>query len=1193
MANHLTLRLAWHNDGWNGRICQNPAKNTYCVGCSSYPGELVREQRDLKWEKKHAGKKFSELEQPPACMYSGSAFSEEANQIKADPPDFFNDDTKTKYWENPPATACTWPYEAMYNRDDVKVGNRYDYDKRLAYAEEHFESVEANKSLVFYYANYSNPLSDDEEQRYLLVGVARIKNVMPTIYYEGCSERVLERYKGFIWQRGISSYYPEQGVRLPYHRYLDKPSVLQQFAAYPENSSLCKYATKQVSDDEALGLLEQLLESVRIVRDDLHDDSENWDQRIHWLESLIAELWRSRGAYPGMPAALNLLGLEEAISEFKQEVEAGREAEAVKEIIAFCRGEQDHIVGFVPFTEELEEIRRYIDIEVAGKLDILISKLARIELTSEQMLAILSEGRSNNGLRVSLNEIAENPYLISEQYRGIDQHDVIRWSKVDRGMLPLPNLSADPLFKKNSKERLRALLLETIRGFHQQTFISDSTLIERVNKRILVQPEWKQNLVTERYLEVDKPFYDGAIVQKNEGGVNYLYDANVWEDECLIRESLSKLLNAPDISLKRPLGDSFWTSCLYREQSNLARSAPEEYKAAVDTQRVACEAVISKRLCAITGGAGTGKSTVVAALIRAVRKAHGEGANVAVLAPTGKATDRLRSALHESGVDGVKTLTIHSLLASHGWLHDNMAFKREGGKRIDLYSTLIIDESSMIDLSLMATLFRAIDWNTVSRLILVGDAAQLPPIGIGKVYADIVSYLRDKYEDHLVELTENLRQLENRVGGQGCGILELANLFINPYVRPLGSIDEKSDSDREKLIQKVHEGGSVDKDLRVVYWQDEESLSEVLIKQIVQDVTCDDNLDKSEAKRLGDLLNNNINALQILSPVRGELYGTQHINTRFQSFKSEYWISRGLIDNIAMFDKVIQTRNIQKSNPLKAFNFETRKVDNIQVFNGEIGRVVPTGNWTQFFKDSKWSGFRLKNFSVKFSGKDNLSVNYCTNSNSKPEGNLELAYAISVHKAQGSEFDRVYFVLPESSHSACMELIYTALTRAKYHCTLFVQGGVDSLINNSRPEMSALKMINSSLFEFQPVNDLLANKPHWYEAGKLHESLTGDMVRSKSEVIIANILHERKIPFWYEKPLVAPDGTMYLPDFTIQFGGETYFWEHLGMLSNSSYKEHWEEKQRWYDANFPGQLLITEERPDLSKAVTDIIEKLG
>jgi exodeoxyribonuclease V alpha subunit len=236
---------------------------------------------------------------------------------------------------------------------------------------------------------------------------------------------------------------------------------------------------------------------------------------------------------------------------------------------------------------------------------------------------------------------------------------------------------------------------------------------------------------------------------------------------------------------------------------------------------------------------------------------------------------------------------------------------------------------------------------------------------------------------------------------------------------------------------------------------------------------------------------------------------------------------------------------------------------------------------------------RVKEISVKFSGKENFLVNYSGRADDLPEANLELAYAISVHKAQGSEFKRVYFVLPEFNKSAqMMELLYTALTRASIHCTVFVEKSIGTLVNAMRPEQSALETINSSLFEFRPVSAVMGTKGDWYEAGRIHEAITGDMVRSKSEVIIANMLHERGLSFWYEKPLIATDGTMYLPDFTIQYRGEEFFWEHLGMLSKPEYAEHWEVKKKWYEKHFPGRLLTTDEGAELSKTADLVIKGL-
>jgi hypothetical protein len=97
------------------------------------------------------------------------------------------------------------------------------------------------------------------------------------------------------------------------------------------------------------------------------------------------------------------------------------------------------------------------------------------------------------------------------------------------------------------------------------------------------------------------------------------------------------------------------------------------------------------------------------------------------------------------------------------------------------------------------------------------------------------------------------------------------------------------------------------------------------------------------------------------------------------------------------------------------------------------------------------------------------------------------------------------------------------------------------------------------------------------------------MVRSKSEVIIANMLFDRDIAFEYERPLYAPDGSFYLPDFTITWRGERYFWEHLGLLERDEYREKWELKRRWYEKHFPGRLFITEESGNLSVDAQSVI----
>lgn len=119
MTTHISARLAWHADGWNGHVCKDPAANTYCVSSKSYSGEMIRERRNLEQEKKVCGQSCNKLgKDVPPCMYSVNAFGVEPIHAFADTPDFFKDGERRE-WTMPPASITVWPYEAMY-ADHVK-----------------------------------------------------------------------------------------------------------------------------------------------------------------------------------------------------------------------------------------------------------------------------------------------------------------------------------------------------------------------------------------------------------------------------------------------------------------------------------------------------------------------------------------------------------------------------------------------------------------------------------------------------------------------------------------------------------------------------------------------------------------------------------------------------------------------------------------------------------------------------------------------------------------------------------------------------------------------------------------------------------------------------------------------------------------------------------------------------------------
>lgn len=687
----------------------------------------------------------------------------------------------------------------------------------------------------------------------------------------------------------------------------------------------------------------------------------------------------------------------------------------------------------------------------------------------------------------------------------------------------------------------------------------------------------------------------------------YLYLREVFEDERLIEEKLRFLVSGPNIKLRMPVTRDMWKGFLHDSKSILARKAALEYRQAIEKQVAACQRVFVRPIGVLVGEAGTGKTTVIRALIKAIKRGHGIGSSVIALAPTGKAADRIREVVEkDEALRGqVEVSTIHSFLAKRGWLNDNMTFKRTGGEVEEGYATYILDECSMLELALTATFCRAVSWPTVQRLILVGDPNQLPPIGRGRLFADIIEFVKKQAPGSIATLEHNLRQLEGRLTDGATGIIDLAQCYL--YEREAGPKNEDVTTAVEQMLQRVQLGGDVAPDLRVIYWRDQADLSRSLLEQMASDLAEDVRSRGAEPDvELKDIWwqaheeNSKPAHFQELSPYRGEFFGVEEINRICQErIRGQRPAGTNVLGGVMLFDKVIQIRNRPKSRPIWAWNHNGRCMEAIEIFNGQIGFV-----WPHLFDKEEWKKpfFRLEKFRVVFDRREGYSVGYGRGLGKDRDGrriteesieeNLELAYAISIHKAQGSEFERVYVVVPKSKQGLLStELFYTAITRARRHCTLFVEQDVTPLLGMRRLEASRLRRISSSLFTFRPVPEALLTIGGWYEDGRIHQTLADVVVRSKSEVIIANMLFEREIPFRYEQPLFASDGTFYLPDFTITWRGMDYYWEHVGMLHRDDYRAHWKKKRAWYERFFKNQLIVTEEARDLSKQADDVIRR--
>jgi hypothetical protein len=236
-------------------------------------------------------------------------------------------------------------------------------------------------------------------------------------------------------------------------------------------------------------------------------------------------------------------------------------------------------------------------------------------------------------------------------------------------------------------------------------------------------------------------------------------------------------------------------------------------------------------------------------------------------------------------------------------------------------------------------------------------------------------------------------------------------------------------------------------------------------------------------------------------------------------------------DGIIYGDKVINLGNHRR---WSVFPKESRdgKKPLEYIANGEIGIV--TGPFRK--KGSKVSLDQLK---VTLSSQPGFEYTYWASDLDEDGRLLELAYALTVHKAQGSEFDKVFVVLPNPCRILSRELLYTALTRQNSRLVLFCQGEPHKLMDYRHLSDAARRLTN--LFE-APDPVLVGQK--LYDNKHIHRSKRGELIGGK-------------------------DNTRRYPDFTIEDAdtGITWFWEHLGMLGETEYERKWKLKLAWYGKN--------------------------
>ncbi len=376
-----------------------------------------------------------------------------------------------------------------------------------------------------------------------------------------------------------------------------------------------------------------------------------------------------------------------------------------------------------------------------------------------------------------------------------------------------------------------------------------------------------------------------------------------------------------------------------------------------DAQRAAIDAVMRNTIAVITGGPGTGKTTIINTIIKIMEE---QGKKIALAAPTGRAAKRM------SEVTGVEAKTIHRLLENMpGSDGDRVYFAKNEQNKLDC-DILIVDEMSMVDILLMHHLLLALPQK--ARLIMVGDSDQLPAVGAGNVLRDIIE--SDSVE--CIKLTEIFRQAKESM------------IVVNAHRINKGHMPYCNDADN---------------DFFMVNCGDADYLCETIAD------LCQTRIPKAYGV-------DSISQIQVLTPTRKTQIGVQSLNEILQrrlnppKVKGAEKAAGGCVFRVG--DKVMQNKN--------NYNLEWTRGNSekgMGVFNGDVGFVTDIS-------------YLAKKITVTYD--DEKIVKYDFDALEE----LELAYAVTVHKSQGSEFDVVIMPMFDT-HRLLMtrNLLYTAITRAK------------------------------------------------------------------------------------------------------------------------------------------------------------------
>lgn len=569
----------------------------------------------------------------------------------------------------------------------------------------------------------------------------------------------------------------------------------------------------------------------------------------------------------------------------------------------------------------------------------------------------------------AVEKIKTNPYILSDEIDGI-------------GFQTADKIAMRMGIAEDAPARIRAGTLYTQRYQTQfgHTYLPRPMLVRTAARLLHAAEETVDEavsaLVTEQYL-----------ISEVSGEEERIYNAaHYWAEQYTAKKLLQ--LNQLTFDIRQSELEKELAAAEAMQRIHLA-----------DLQREAVRSAMQNGVLVITGGPGTGKTTIINTIIALMRNS---GYTVSLTAPTGRAAKRM------SQVCNMEAKTIHRLLeAGFGDDDDGLQFQVNEESPIDS-DVVIVDEMSMVDIMLMSSLLRALQYGT--RLIMVGDKDQLPSVGPGNVLKDIIESGAVK----VIALTEVFRQAESSM------------IVVNAHRIHHGEYPICNEKEQDFFFAHIADAA--------------EGAAYVLS-------LCKERLPRVYGVQPYDI--------QVLSPAKKGIAGVWNLNEQLQQALNppepgKQEVASGFV-TFREGDKVMQIKN-NYDLPWKTV---TEAEEGRGVFNGDVGVIESIQP-------------QLRTLSVLY---DNRRAVYTF----KDLEELDLAYCMTVHKSQGSEFPVVVIPLYDAPYMLInRNLFYTAVTRAKALVVLVGKEDIMRRMVDNNRELLRYSGLREKLQQKGGLEDVLA-----------------------------------------------------------------------------------------------------------------------